>query len=497
MDKQPLILAIDQGTTSTRAILFSKKLEILAIRQKEQKLNYPRKGWVEQDPEAIWQDTLQVCRAILDYDKDIVKSIVSIGIANQRETTILWDRKTGKPIYPAIVWQDRRTHSNCAQLKAQGYEPMITARTGLLLDPYFSATKIAWILDNVEGARSRAMRGELAFGTVDCYLLWCLTNGKVHATDVTNAARTLLFNIIEQKWDIDLLMLFNIPKEILPEVHDNAARFGVTDSALFGQEILIGGMAGDQHAALIGQRCFRSGMVKSTYGTGCFVLMNIGMDFKFSQYRLLTTPAYCLAGKITYAIEGAIFVAGAAIQWLRDELGFFQDVTKSEALANSVPNSNEVYFVPAFTGLGAPYWRPDVRGMIIGLSRETTNAHIIRAALEAQGYQTLDLMEAMEKDSGHHAEVIRVDGGLVTNKFMCQFLADMLNKPVEVPKITEATAVGAAILAGLTVSLFADLKATERYWLQKEIYVPMMDANDRKRLYAGWKAAVQLLLHTS
>lgn len=353
MDKQPLILAIDQGTTSTRAILFSKKLEILAIRQKEQKLNYPRKGWVEQDPEAIWQDTLQVCRAILDYDKDIVKSIVSIGIANQRETTILWDRKTGKPIYPAIVWQDRRTHSNCAQLKAQGYEPMITARTGLLLDPYFSATKIAWILDNVEGARSRAMRGELAFGTVDCYLLWCLTNGKVHATDVTNAARTLLFNIIEQKWDIDLLMLFNIPKEILPEVHDNATRFGVTDSALFGQEILIGGMAGDQHAALIGQRCFRSGMVKSTYGTGCFVLMNIGMDFKFSQYRLLTTPAYCLAGKITYAIEGAIFVAGAAIQWLRDELGFFQDVTKSEALANSVPNSNEVYFVPAFTGLGA------------------------------------------------------------------------------------------------------------------------------------------------
>lgn len=497
MDKQPLILAIDQGTTSTRAILFSKKLEILAIRQKEQKLSYPRKGWVEQDPEAIWQDTLQVCRAILDYDKDIIKSIVSIGIANQRETTILWDRKTGKPIYPAIVWQDRRTHSNCAQLKAQGYEPMITARTGLLLDPYFSATKIAWILDNVEGARSRAMRGELAFGTVDCYLLWCLTNGKVHATDVTNAARTLLFNIIEQKWDIDLLTLFNIPKEILPEVHDNAARFGVTDSALFGQEILIGGMAGDQHAALIGQRCFRSGMVKSTYGTGCFVLMNIGMDFKFSQYRLLTTPAYCLAGKITYAIEGAIFVAGAAIQWLRDELEFFQDVTTSEALANSVPNSNEVYFVPAFTGLGAPYWRSDVRGMIIGLSRETTHAHIIRAALEAQGYQTLDLMEVMEKDSGHYAEVIRVDGGLVTNKFMCQFLADMLNKPVEVPKITEATAVGAAILAGLTVGLFADLKATERYWLQKEIYVPIMDANDRKRLYAGWKAAVQLLLYTS
>ncbi|ABI60303.1 glycerol kinase GlpK [Nitrosomonas eutropha] len=497
MNNQPVILAIDQGTTSTRAILFSATLEILAVQQKELKLHYPHKGWVEQNPEAIWQDTLEVCHAVLEHNVSMVGSVAAIGITNQRETTILWDRKTGKPVYPAIVWQDRRTDIGCEQLKAQGYEPMVTARTGLLFDPYFSATKIAWILDNVEGVRSRAMRGELAFGTVDCYLLWHLTGGKVHATDVTNAARTLLFNIVEQKWDADLLTLFNIPETILPEVRDNAARFGMTDRILFGRGIPIGGMAGDQHAALIGQRCFRPGMVKSTYGTGCFALMNIGSDFKPSQHRLLTTPAYRLNGKMVYAIEGSIFIAGAAIQWLRDELEFFQEVAASDALALSVPDSNEVYFVPAFTGLGAPYWRPDVRGMISGLSRDTTRVHIVRAALEAQGYQTRDLMAAIEEDGGHHAEIIRVDGGLVANKFMCQFLADILNKPVEVPKITEATALGAAILAGLTVDLFADLEVTGCYWQRDKIYTPTITETERERLYAGWKAAVQSLLHAS
>ena len=494
MNAQPTILAIDQGTTSSRAILFSAKLEMLAVQQKELVLHYPQKGWVEQSPEAIWQDTLEVCRRILETGSSRLESVAAIGITNQRETTIIWDRKTGKPVYDAIVWQDRRTAEYCEQLKAQGHESMLTARTGLLFDPYFSAGKIAWILDNVEGVRSRAERGELAFGTVDCYLLWRLTGGRVHASDVTNAARTLLFNIVEQKWDDDLLALFDIPAAILPEVRDNAAGFGVTDPVLFGREIPIGGMAGDQHAALIGQGCFRSGMVKSTYGTGCFALMNIGTDFRISHNRLLTTPAYRLDGVMTYAIEGSIFVSGAAIQWLRDGLEFFQDVELSEVLALSVPDNNEVYFVPAFTGLGAPYWRPNVRGAISGLSRETTKAHIVRAALEAQGYQTRDLMAAIEEDGGYSAEVIRVDGGLVANRFMCQFLADMLGKPVQVPEVTEATALGAACLAGLYSGLFPGLDAVERYWRCARVYTPSMAEGERAQLYAGWKSAVSALL---
>jgi len=496
MSDQPTILAIDQGTTSTRAVLFSAELDVLAVRQKELKLHYPHKGWVEQDPKAIWQDTLEVCHAVLAPGTGRVESLAAIGITNQRETTILWDRTTGESVYPAIVWQDRRTDADCKRFRAQGVEPVVSARTGLLLDPYFSATKIAWILDNVAGVRARAEQGELAFGTIDCYLLWHLTGGRVHATDATNAARTLLFNIVEQKWDDDLLTLFHIPAAILPDVRDNAAGFGVADPALFGWEIFIGGMAGDQHAALIGQRCFRPGMVKSTYGTGCFALMNIGADFKLSQYRLLTTPAYRLNGKTTYAIEGSIFIAGAAIQWLRDGLELFRDAAASEVLARSVPDSNEVYFVPAFTGLGAPYWRPDVRGMITGLSRETTRAHIVRATLEAQGYQTLDLLSAIEKDGGHQADMIRVDGGLVANGFMCQFLADMLNRSVEVPKVTEATALGAAILAGLAADLFAGLEATECYWQRSRIYTPGMAETEREQLYAGWKTAIETLLHT-
>lgn len=494
MSGRSVILAIDQGTTSSRAILFSAELEILDVQQKELRLHFPRKGWVEQHPEDIWNDTLEVCRRILQALSIGVESVAAIGIANQRETTILWDRNTGEPVYNAIVWQDRRTAALCQQLRDAGYEPLVEAKTGLLFDPYFSAGKIAWILDNVEGARERAERGELAFGTVDCYLLWRLTGGRVHATDVTNASRTLLYNIIEQKWDEALLALFGIPTTILPEVRDNVAGFGLTDPMLFGREIPIGGMAGDQQAAMIGQGCFQSGMVKSTYGTGCFALMNIGPDFRLSRNRLLTTPAYRLDGVMTYALEGSIFIAGAAIQWLRDGLGFFPDAAVSEAMALSVPDSNEVYFVPAFTGLGAPYWRPDVRGAMMGLSRETTKAHIVRAALEAQGYQTRDLMAAMEADGGCEVAAVRIDGGLSTNQFMCQFLADMLDRPVEVPQVTEATALGAACLAGLFAGIFPGFDVVERHWRRARIYEPMMAQAEREQLYHGWKAAVGALL---
>lgn len=494
MSSEPIILAIDQGTSSTRAVLFSSALDRLAVCQKELALQYPQKGWVEQQPEAIWQDTLEVCRKVFAEIPGAVSSVAAIGITNQRETSIIWDRATGKPIYPAIVWQDRRTASFYERLKAQENEARVAAKTGLLLDPYFSAGKIAWILDHVDGARSRARNGELAFGTVDCYLLWHLTGGKVHATDATNAARTLLFNIHHQHWDEELLALFDVPDAILPQVKDNAADFGVTDKALFGREIPIGGMAGDQHAALIGQGCVAPGMMKSTYGTGCFALMNIGQEFKPSKHRLLTTLAYRLAGKTTYALEGSIFVAGAVIQWLRDNLDFFPASAMSEALARSVPDSNDIYFIPAFTGLGAPYWRPDVRGMIYGLTRETTKAHITRAALEAQGFQSRDLILAIEADSGFPASVIRIDGGLVANQFMCQFLADMLDRPVEVPAMTEATALGAACLAGIGAGWFSGVEMMQKKWHCEHTFQPTMPEDERIRRYAGWRAAVEKLL---
>jgi len=494
MNEKSAILAIDQGTSSTRAVLFSATLEKLASCQKELMLQYPQKGWVEQKPEEIWRDTMEVCQNVLDQVPGGASSVSVIGITNQRETSIIWDRKTGKPIYPAIVWQDRRTAGFYEQLKQQGYEQLVSAKTGLLLDAYFSVGKIAWILDHVNGARSRAKNGELAFGTIDCYLLWHLTGGKVHATDATNAARTLLFNIQTQQWDKELLTLFDIPAALLPQVKDNSADFGVTDPTLFGQEIPIGSMAGDQHAALIGQGCIETGMVKSTYGTGCFILMNSGENFRTSSHRLLTTPAYCLNGKMTYAIEGSIFIAGAAIQWLRDGLGFFSDVAISEALASSVPDSNEVYFIPSFTGLGAPHWRPEVRGMIYGLTRETTQAHITRAALEAQAFQTRDLIAAVEADAGHEASVIRVDGGLVKNQFMCQFLADMLGKPVEVPSMTEATVLGAACLAGMSVGLFPGLEIMQKYWHCEQVFQPAMPEEERARRYDGWRAALGKLL---
>lgn len=471
MSESRTILAIDQGTTSSRVILFSATGDILDVQQKELTLHYPQKGWVEQNADDIWNDTRDCCTKIL---KQCAAPPAAIGITNQRETTIIWNRKTGAPVYNAIVWQDRRTADLCSAFKEQGHEDAVSAKTGLLLDPYFSATKIAWILENVDGVRERAEAGELAFGTVDCYLLWKLTNGAVHATDITNASRTMLYNIVDQKWDEELLALLNIPASLLPEVRDNVSDFG---TAFDG--IPIGAIAGDQQAALIGQGCLKPGMVKSTYGTGCFALMNIGPTFKRSENRLLTTVAYRINGEITYAIEGSIFVAGAAVQWLRDGLGLFDNAAESEALATSVPDSNEVYFVPAFTGLGAPYWRPDARASITGMSRDTAKAHIVRAALEAQAYQTLDLMSAMEKDGGHTADVLRVDGGLAANEFVCQFLADMLQKPVEVPKVREATAWGAAALAGVQVGVFESLrrlvhnggsrKAIPRRWIKRNV----------------------------
>ncbi len=490
----PYLLSIDQGTTSSRAILFNKAGNIISVKQKELPLIYPCKGWVEQNPEDIWADTLWACQAIMTEHPDKAKSIASIGITNQRETTIVWDRETGKPIYNAIVWQDRRTADTCADLKEEGLESKITGKTGLLLDPYFSATKIAWILDTVDDAREMAEDGRLAFGTVDSFLIWRLTNGKRHVTDVTNASRTLLYNIKTQKWDKGLLEIFDIPESMLPEVLDNCADFGLVQSQHFGRVLPIGGVAGDQQAALIGQACFAPGMVKSTYGTGCFALMNIGDTFKKSKNRLLTTTGYRLNGETTYAIEGAIFVAGAAIQWLRDNLNFFEDASESEAMAVSVADNNGVYFVPAFTGLGAPYWEPEAQAMICGLTRESTKAHITRAALEAQAYQTLDLMDAFVKDGGHDPDVIRADGGLVHNAFMCQFLSDMLDKPIEIPAVEETTALGAAYLAGLQAGVYNGLDDIAERWSCARAYSPDMEEETRDGLYDGWLTAVERLL---
>lgn len=489
------LLAIDQGTTSSRAILFSQDGKILNVQQKELKLYYPENGWVEQDAHDIWHDTLGVCRKLLSViGANEASNIAGIGITNQRETTVLWDRYTGEPVYNAIVWQDRRTVEFCKDLKSKGLEESIRSKTGLLIDPYFSATKIRWILDNVEGVRARAERGEIVFGTIDSYLLWKLTDGKSHITDATNAARTMLFNVVTQQWDDELLKIFGIPRSILPEISDNASDFGKVETQHFGKGLSVYGMAGDQQAALIGQSCFKRGMVKSTYGTGCFALMNIGDKFAQSQNRLLTTIAYRLNGQPHYAVEGSIFVAGAAVQFLRDNLGFFANAAQSEALARSVDNTDGVYFVPAFTGLGAPHWNPDARGCISGLTRESSKAHITRAALEAQAYQTHDLLDAMERDTSQKLECIRVDGGLVANSFVCQFLADILRVRIEVPHVIETTAWGAASLAGLQCGLFADIHAVESAWKSDKIYSPCMDEHQRLVLIKGWKRAIEAIL---
>ncbi len=480
------IISIDQGTTSSRAIVFSDKGEVLYTAQKELKLTYPQNGWVEQNPDDILNDTLYCVQDCLTHHNDIV----AMGITNQRETTIIWDRETGRPVYNAIVWQDRRTADLCQEFKHK--ETIIREKTGLLVDPYFSATKINWILSNVPDARAAAEQGRLAFGTVECFLLWHLTGGKSHITDMSNASRTMLFNIHTLQWDDELLELFNIPKSLLPEVRENTGNFGTASIA--GQDIRIMGMAGDQQAALIGQACIQKGMIKSTYGTGCCMLMNIGSEPQISKHQLLTSVAYVINGQVTYAFEGSIFVAGAAIQWLRDEMEFFHDASASEQLAEQVTDSNGVYFIPAFTGLGTPYWNPDARGAILGLTRATTKAHITRAALEAQAYQSCDLMGAMIADSGTTPSVLRVDGGLVKNNLMTQFLSDMLGMQVDIPHSVETTALGAAYLAGIGAGVFSGLDDIAANWQKDKTYTPTITKEKRDALYAGWKHAVERLL---
>ena len=484
----PSLLAIDQGTTSSRAIRFDLDGQPLAESQREFTQHYPQPGWVEHDPEEIWRTTLDVTRNALGS-----APVAAIGIANQRETTLIWDRVTGKPIYPAIVWQDRRTADRCAELQQDGAEALVRERTGLLLDPYFSGTKVAWILDHVEGARVRAERGELAFGTVDTFLIWRLTGGRRHVTDATNACRTLLFNLATQDWDDDLLALFEVPRALLPEVLDCAADFGETDAAVLGSEIPIRGVAGDQHAATIGQACFETGMVKSTYGTGCFAVLNTGESLVRSENGLLTTLAYRIGGKPTYALEGSIFVAGAAVQWLRDELGVIQSAGETEELAASLDaggGNDGVYLVPAFVGLGAPHWAPNARGALVGLTRASGAAHLARAALEAVSYQTNDLVSAMARDAGSSIDTLRVDGGMAANDWLLQFLADVLEIAVERPTVTETTALGAAYLAALGAGEIGSIEELSGRWRLDRRFEPRMDAATRAELLAGWERAV-------
>lgn len=483
------VLAIDQGTTSTRAILFDSEARAVATAQLELTQHYPALGWVEHDAEEIWKGTLGVVRDVLAVANGS-RRIAAIGITNQRETVLVWDRATGQPIHRAIVWQDRRTAQECARLSSEGAEQLVRSRTGLLLDPYFSATKIAWMLDHVPGARRRAEKGELACGTIDCFLLWRLTAGTVHATDVTNASRTSLFDIHAQRWDPELCRLFRVPEAVLPDVHDNSHVFGSTDPAILGVQLPVAGMAGDQQSALIGQACFEPGMVKSTYGTGCFMLANTGEKAVDSQHRLLTTPAYRLGGTMTYALEGSIFVAGAAVKWLRDGLGVIAHASDTDRMATRVPDSHGVYMVPAFVGLGAPYWDPEARGAIFGLTLDAHSEHLVRAALEAVAYQTFDLAEAMSNDGAAPASALRIDGGMAANTWLCQFLADVLDVPVERPQNLETTALGAAFLAGLATGVWSDLDAVARTWKPLDRFNPTMSADRRDKLIEGWRKAV-------
>ena len=483
------ILSIDQGTTSSRAMLFDESGQSAFNAQQEFTQHFPKDGWVEHNPEEIWTTTLGVVRQALHRARSDNRTIAAIGITNQRETTVVWDRSSGEVVYNAIVWQDRRTAGYCARLRLQGHEAMVSAKTGLLLDPYFSGTKINWILDNVDGIRARAEKGELAFGTIDCFLIWRLTGGRSHVTDATNASRTLLFNIHQQCWDEDLLALLNVPASLLPEVFDCAADFGITSESLLGEEIPIAGVAGDQQAALVGQACFEPGMIKSTYGTGCFMMLNTGEQALTSSNKLLTTVGYRLKGKTTYALEGSIFVAGAAIQWLRDGLGIIDSAQQSEALAASLDSNHGIYLVPAFTGLGAPHWDPDARGAIFGITRDTGPAQLVRATLESVCYQSFDLLEATRRDGSTPAR-LRIDGGMVENNWLCQFLADLLGIVVERPAQTETTALGAAYLAGLQVGIFSSPDDIAARWQVEREFVPAMDDKTRKLLLADWHAAV-------
>ena len=490
------VLAIDQGTTSSRAIVFRGDISIAASAQAEFPQHFPASGWVEHEPEDIWTSTVTVCREALEKAGLKAKDIAAIGITNQRETTVVWDRATGQAVHRAIVWQDRRTADICARLKSEGHEPTISARTGLIIDPYFSGTKVAWILDHVPGARERAGRGELLFGTVDCYLLWRLTGGKVHATDATNASRTLLFNIHTGEWDDELLKLLRVPRSMLPEVKDSSARFGDSDESLFGGAIAISGIAGDQQAATIGQACFEPGMIKSTYGTGCFALLNTGTTPVVSKNKLLTTIAYQLGGKRTYALEGSIFVAGSAVQWLRDGLGIIKQASETGPLADKSNSMQSVYLVPAFVGLGAPYWNPRVRGALFGLTRNTGPAELAHAALESVCYQTFDLREAMRADwpGGKAANVLRVDGGMTASDWTMQRLADLLDAPVDRPMIQETTALGAAYLAGLQAGVYPEPAKFADNWRLEHRFKPAMSAATRERKLAGWARAVKGVL---
>ncbi|MEZ5506144.1 MAG: glycerol kinase GlpK [Gammaproteobacteria bacterium] len=484
------LLAIDQGTTSSRAIIFDQRGSIVTSAQREFTQYFPADGWVEHDPEEIWSTTLQVCQEVLRNGQLQATDIAAIGITNQRETTVVWDRATGKPIHKAIVWQDRRTADTCVGLKARGQEALVQAKTGLLIDPYFSATKIAWILDHVDGARERAERGELAFGTIDSFLLWRLTGGKSHKTDATNASRTALFNIKTQQWDDELLQLFRVPKAVLPTVEDSAADFGVTDPDLLGA-VIRPGMAGDQQAALIGQACFRPGMIKSTYGTGCFMILNTGEEALVSRNRLLATVAYRLNGKVTYGLEGSIFIAGAAIQWLRDGIALISHARETEAMAQESGVGHGVYMVPAFTGLGAPYWDPEARGALFGLTRDTGIKDIVTAGLQSVAYQTKDLIHAMEGDGAGKPTTLRVDGGMVANNWVVQFLSDILNLNVDRPAVIETTALGAAYLAGLQVGIYESLEQIAELWHCQRHFTPQMEDPLRDHLYAGWVDAVK------
>ncbi|MES2294841.1 MAG: glycerol kinase GlpK [Pseudomonadota bacterium] len=485
------ILAIDQGTTSSRAIVFDGSYRVCGVTQQEFPQHFPRSGWVEHDPEDLWRTTLATMRGALAAAKLSASDIAAIGITNQRETTLIWDRKTGRPIHNAIVWQDRRTADICEQLRRDGAEAMVTAKTGLLLDPYFSATKAAWILDHVEGAREKAERGELAFGTVDTFLLWRLTGGNVHVTDITNASRTLLCNIDTCDWDDDLLKLLRVPRALLPQIKQCSDDFGATDPALFGVAIPLRGVAGDQQAATIGQACFQPGMLKSTYGTGCFALLNTGATRVASTQRLLTTIAYRINGETAYAIEGSIFVAGAAVQWLRDGLHLIARADETGPLAAAADPDQMVYLVPAFTGLGAPWWDAHARGAMFGLTRNTGPREFARAALDAVCYQTLDLLDAMRADwQGASQTVLRVDGGMVASDWMLQRLADILDAPVDRPVVLETTALGAAWLAGLGAHVWPDREGFAQSWQRQQRFEPIMNRDVRAGLVAGWRDAV-------
>ena len=491
MAKETFVLAIDQGTTSSRAMLFDRDGRIRGVAQQEFPQYYPQPGWVEHDAGEIWDSVLQVIRAVLSEAGVPASHIAAIGITNQRETTVVWDRHTGEPIYRAIVWQSRQTADICEAIKQAGLEATIRAKTGLVVDAYFSASKIQWLLDHVPGARQKAENGDLLFGTIDTWLVWKLSGGRAHVTDYSNASRTLLYNIHELRWDRELLRMFKVPASMLPDVCASSGVVAETDPALFGAAIPIAGIAGDQQAALFGQSCFEAGMAKNTYGTGCFMLLNTGSHAVESRNGLLTTIAWGMDGRVEYALEGSIFIAGAAVQWLRDELAILNHAAESESLAQQLSSSEGVYLVPAFVGLGAPYWDSEVRGAFFGLTRGTRREHFVRAALESMAYQTRDVLSAMQDDSGLELKALRVDGGAAANNFLMQFQADILGVPVQRPEVHETTALGAAYLAGLAVGFWQDQQQISENWAMNRRFVPQMPETEREALYAGWRRAIE------